>query len=115
MVEANGEKGRFDQVVGHGWFVIGLNADPKAALTSEQLEQLAMLEGRTAKIGAPGTACDAVDVEGTYARWLDGIDATYVLLRPDFYVAATTNSAGSLQQRFDEVMEKLHVTDRELA
>jgi 3-(3-hydroxy-phenyl)propionate hydroxylase len=115
VVETNGEKGRFDQVVGHGWFVIGLNADPKAALTSEQLEQLAMIEGRAAKIGAPGTACDAVDVEGTYARWLDGIDAKYVLLRPDFYVAATANSAEALQQRFDEVMDKLHVAERELA
>ena len=43
----------------------------------------------------PGTACDAVDAEGTYARWLTGIGASYVLLRPDFYVAATASSATS--------------------
>jgi 3-(3-hydroxy-phenyl)propionate hydroxylase len=115
VVEASGKRDRFDQAVGHGWFVIGLDADPAAALNHGQLEQLAMLEGRTAKIGAPGTSCDAVDVDGTYTRWLAGIDAKYVVLRPDFYVAATANSAESLRQRFDEVMSKLHLQVREIA
>jgi hypothetical protein len=30
---------------------------------------------------------DVVDVEGTPTRWLDGIGADFVILRPDFYVA----------------------------
>jgi len=115
VVEANGRKGRFDQVIGQGWFVIGLDADPSAALSAGQLEQLALLDGRTAKIGMAGTSCDAVDVDGTYARWLNGIDATYVVLRPDFYVAATANSAESLQQHFDELLSKLHVQVQEIA
>lgn len=115
VVEANGKRDRFDQVVGQGWIVIGLDADPAAALTEEQREQLAQLEGFTVRIGAPGTACDAVDIEGTYARWLGGINARYVLLRPDFYVAATANSAEDLQQRIDEVMRHLHLTSAELA
>ena len=68
-----------------------------------------MLEGLTVKIGAPGTACDAVDVDGTYAKWLGGIDAKYVLLRPDFYVAATANNDYTLQQHFEEVMSQLHL------
>jgi resorcinol 4-hydroxylase (NADPH) len=114
-VEANGNRDRFDQAVGHGWFVIGLDADPADALSPEQLEQLALLEGRTAKIGTPGTSCDAIDVEGTYARWLADIDSRYVILRPDFYVAATANSPEALQQRFDQVMTKLHVPVREIA
>jgi resorcinol 4-hydroxylase (NADPH) len=118
VVEANGTRDRFDQAVGHGWFVIGLDADPALALGSERLEQLALLEGRTATIGkrgTPGTACDAVDIEETYARWLASIDATYVVLRPDFYVAATANSAEPLRQRFDEVMAKLHLRVNEIA
>lgn len=109
VVEANGRRDRFDQAVGTGWVVIGLDIDPADALTAEQREQLAQLEGRTIKIGRPGTACDAVDVEGTYAKWLGGIDAKYVLLRPDFYVAATANDADALQRRFDEVMRRLHL------
>lgn len=115
VVEANGKRDRFDQAVGHGWFVIGLDADPAAALAPEQIEQLALLEGRTALIGTPGTTCDAVDVEGTYARWLASIDARYVVLRPDFYVAATASSPESLRLRFDEVMSKLHLPVRDVA
>lgn len=115
VVEAHGKRDRFDQVVGQGWIVIGLDADPAQALTETQLEQLALLEGFTVKIGAPGTACDAVDIEGAYARWLDRINSRYVLLRPDFYVAATANSPQALQQHFDQVMAQLHLTSAELA
>lgn len=115
VVEANGKRDRFDQAVGQGWVVLGLDADPAAALTDEQSEQLARLEGFTVKLGQPGTACDAVDVEGTYRRWLTSINATYVLLRPDFYVAATASSVHSLQLRFDEVMTQLGLQAEESA
>ncbi|KAA1009767.1 bifunctional 3-(3-hydroxy-phenyl)propionate/3-hydroxycinnamic acid hydroxylase [Paraburkholderia panacisoli] len=109
VVEVNGRRDRLDQAVGHGWMLIGLGADPAAALTEEQREQLDLLDGLTVRIGAPGTACDAVDVEGTYARWLDAIDAKYVLLRPDFYVAATGSSPEKFRQRFARVMSTLHL------
>ncbi|RDK05600.1 bifunctional 3-(3-hydroxy-phenyl)propionate/3-hydroxycinnamic acid hydroxylase [Cupriavidus lacunae] len=113
VVEARGRRDRFDQAVGHGWLVIGMNANPAAALGDEQLEQLARLGGRTVRIGAPGTPCDAVDVEGTYGRWLTDIDAKYVLVRPDFYVAATAKTPQQFRQRFDTVMSQLQL--RELA
>lgn len=109
VVEAHGRRDRFDQAVGRGWVMIGLDVDPAAALTDAQREQLALLNGMTVKVGAPGTACDAVDVEGTYAKWLAAIDAKYVLLRPDFYVAVTANSPEMLRQRFDKVMSRLHL------
>jgi resorcinol 4-hydroxylase (NADPH) len=115
VVEANGKRDRFDQAVGQGWVVIGLDTDPADALSAEQREQLAQLEGFTVKIGRPGIACDAVDVEGTYAKWLAAIDARYVLLRPDFYVAATANNAETLQRRFDEVMQRLQLVAAEPA
>ncbi len=109
VVEANGKRDRFDQAVGFGWMVLGLNADPAAALAPEQHAQLLALGGHAVKIGTKGTACDAVDAEGTYAKWLNGIGATYVLLRPDFYVAATAATPEELRHRFDEVMDRLHV------
>jgi len=110
VVEANGKRDRFDQAVGQGWMVIGLCADPAEALTPGQRTTLAALAGRTVTIGAPGTTCDAIDVEGTYARWLDAIDARYVVLRPDFYVAATAKTPEALRHRFDEVAARLHLT-----
>jgi 3-(3-hydroxy-phenyl)propionate hydroxylase len=109
VVEANGKRDRFDQAVGFGWMVLGLDADPALALTADQQAQLARLGGQAVKIGATGTVCDAVDAEGTYAKWLNGIGASYVLLRPDFYVAATAATPEDLRRRFDEVMDRLHV------
>lgn len=109
VVEAKGKRDRFDQAVGQGWIVIGLDVDPAAALTNVQRDKIKSLDGMTIKIGAPGTSCDAVDVDGTYAKWLHAIDAKYVVLRPDFYVAATANRPEMLQQRFDKVMSLLHL------
>lgn len=109
VVEACGRRDRFDQAIGVGWMVLGLDQDPAEALSTEQRAQLAFLGGRTVKIGAAGTDCDAIDVDGTYLRWLDDIEAGYVLLRPDFYVAATARSAEDLRRSFDEVMARIHV------
>lgn len=109
VVEAGGRRDRFDQAVGYGWMVLGLDRDPARVLAPDQLAQLERLGGRTVRLGAPGSECDAVDVEGTYARWLNGIGAAYVVLRPDFYVAATAPNAQALRRSFDEVMAGLHL------
>ena len=110
MVEANGVRDRFDQAVGTGWMVIGLGVDPDAALTDPQRSALLRLEGRTVNIGSAGTQCDVIDSEATYATWMAAIDAKYLILRPDFYVAATANSENDLRLRFDQVLEKLQLT-----
>ncbi len=109
VVESDGKRARFDQVVGTGWILIGLDQDPAVALNSAQLSQLRALGGRTVRVGTPGSSCDVADVEGRYHRWLSAIDASYVLLRPDFYVAATARTAADIRQRFNEVMASIHV------
>jgi len=109
VVEVNGRRDRFDQSVGSGWMLIGLNRDPAAVLAPDQIAQLALIGGQTVKIGMPGTDCGIVDVDGTYTRWLEDIGASYVLLRPDFYVAATANSAQALRRHFDDVMMRVHL------
>lgn len=111
IVEINGKRDLFDQIVGQGWMIIGLDVDPSKALSKEQRAALELLDGRTITIGKPGSNCDAEDVDGTYARWMASIDATYFILRPDFYVAATANTAQDLSQRYDEVIEKLHLIE----
>jgi 3-(3-hydroxy-phenyl)propionate hydroxylase len=104
VVEANGKRDRFDQAVGQGWVLVGYETDPIAALTEDQRAQLAQIEGFGTQICAPGGACDVIDAEGTYKAWLDDIDAKYVLIRPDFYVALTAKTPAELQSRFDKVM-----------
>ena len=115
VVEYNGQRDLFDQAVGHGWMVIGFNADPSKVLTDQQLESIKRIGGRTINIGSVGTDCDAIDVDGTYADWMVQIDAKYFILRPDFYVAATANSGEEARCRFDEVFEKLHLKTSEVA
>ena len=109
VVEANGQRGRFDQVVGQGWVLLGYETDPSEALTEAQRAQLAQLDGFTVQLCAPGGECDVIDAEGTFKAWLDEIEAKYVLIRPDFYVALTAGSADTLQARFDKVMAELHL------
>ena len=109
VVEVDGKRDRFDQAVGQGWMVIGYNADPAGALSDQQQATLHFLSGQTVKIGEPGSICDAVDIEGTYAKWMADIDACYFIIRPDFYVAATAKTAEDLGLRFDQVMEKLYL------
>ena len=109
VVERDGRKGRFDQVAGQGWVLLGHGVDPLAALTDAQRHQFATLDGTPVRLAAPGKAGDAVDVEGTMGRWLDRIGARYVLIRPDFYVALTADSPDALQSRFARVMQALHL------
>jgi 2-polyprenyl-6-methoxyphenol hydroxylase-like FAD-dependent oxidoreductase len=109
FVEVDGERDRFDQIVGQGWMVVGLDVDPADALSKQQLDTLKYLDGKTIKIGKPGSDCDAIDVDGTYAKWLASIESKYFVLRPDFYVAATANSAEDISQGFEQVLEKLRV------
>ena len=113
VVECNGVRDRFDQAVGIGWMVIGLNVDPTEALNKQQLAALQRLDGKTIRIGSDGNDCDAIDIDGTYVRWMAEIDANYFILRPDFYVAATASTATQLATRFDEVMSKLHLRQHE--
>lgn len=110
VVDANGTRGRFDQVVGQGWVLLGYETDPTAALTAQQRDQFAQLEGLPVALCAAGGAADVVDTEGTFKVWFDEIGAKYVLIRPDFYVALTAGSVEALQTRFDKVMTELHLS-----
>ena len=110
IVEAEGKRDRFDQIVGQGWVLLGLDADPLAALTEPQRRQFAHLDGVSVRLAPAGDAGDVVDVEGTMGVWLDRIGACYVLIRPDFYVALTADSPETLQARFAKVMAALHLS-----
>jgi 3-(3-hydroxy-phenyl)propionate hydroxylase len=107
LVEVNGKRDRFDQAVGQGWVLLGYETDPAAALTETQRKQFEALDGMSVQICAPGGDCEVVDIEGTFKSWLEAIDASYVLIREDFYVAVTAKSPQALQERFAKVMDAL--------
>lgn len=111
IVERDGKRDRFDQVVGQGWVLLGHGCDPLTALTEAQRQQFAALSGIPVHLASSGQAGDAVDVDGTIGAWLDRIGARYVLIRPDFYVALTADTEATLQARFATVTRALHLTE----
>jgi len=109
IVEHHGQTGRFDDVVGRGWSVIGLNHDPRESLDAAQLATLESLGATVVSVGSDADAVDVVDTEGTYTRWLQDAGATYLITRPDFYVYATATDGPQLQARIDELAGLLHL------
>lgn len=109
VVEAGAKRDRFDQVVGQGWVLMGYGSDPLAALTADQRKEFAALGGISVRVARAGDAGDVIDVNGTIGAWLTRISAQYVLIRPDFYVALTADSAEAFQARFATVMKTLHL------
>ncbi|MFC7485662.1 bifunctional 3-(3-hydroxy-phenyl)propionate/3-hydroxycinnamic acid hydroxylase [Knoellia sp. CPCC 206453] len=95
-VEVGGRTSLLDDVVGASWQLIGLDVDPTALATAEQLAWFAELGGTVTSLRDDG---QVRDVDGTYAQWFRAHGCTVVLARPDFYVYA----AG----RLDEVPQML--------
>jgi len=109
IVRKGEQRGRFDDIVGRGWLVIGFGESSRQALKTSQLDALAQLDAQFVTLGAVGSACDVEDVDGTYATWLDSINARYLVIRPDFYVAASAWTADALQHQLDELLEQLYL------
>lgn len=101
-VRRGGRTGRFDDVVGRGFILLGAHGDPGGRLAPDLAAFFASLGGISAHV-APGAAVD--DVHGTYARWFAEHDAGVVLARPDFHVFGVgprIEDAGSLVARLRE-------------
>ncbi|CAB3781516.1 bifunctional 3-(3-hydroxy-phenyl)propionate/3-hydroxycinnamic acid hydroxylase MhpA [Paraburkholderia caffeinilytica] len=75
--------GRFDDLAGSGFVLIGHEHDPSDTLSAGQRQFLSDI-GATV-IGV-GKRCDAEDIDGTYARWFRQLGRNAVLVRPDFYL-----------------------------
>jgi 2-polyprenyl-6-methoxyphenol hydroxylase-like FAD-dependent oxidoreductase len=103
-----GRTGRFDDVVGRGWFVLH-KPGASAHLSSTQLEEFTAIGGQVLSVGPRGTGADVVDVEGAYAAWFADAGADYILIRPDFYVAGSANTEAELQGLFDKVLQHVLV------
>lgn len=81
-VTAGGVSGRFDDVLGYGWAVLGR---PGAfALLPD--ETRAWAEGYGLRFVEIGEAAPVSDDEGTYSSWFDDLDADAVVVRPNFYM-----------------------------
>ncbi|MGR3500932.1 bifunctional 3-(3-hydroxy-phenyl)propionate/3-hydroxycinnamic acid hydroxylase MhpA [Pseudaestuariivita sp.] len=105
-VRFEGREDRFDQAVGQGWMLLGLDAPLGDLLTPDQSEAWERLGGRAFRIGSDAGPADVTALDDTYAEWrADGV--AYVLIRPDFYVAATASTAGEMRGCLDRLLNDL--------
>lgn len=111
MVRMGGKIDRLDALTRKTWQLLGYGADPAAGITSAQREQLTRLGVQTVTIGAPGTRCDAEDVEGFYRKWFEEWQVGAILIRPDRYVAAAAPAA-RFGASLDAILKSLQPVER---
>ncbi|WP_267618504.1 bifunctional 3-(3-hydroxy-phenyl)propionate/3-hydroxycinnamic acid hydroxylase MhpA [Gordonia bronchialis] len=109
IVENGTLRGRFDEVVGRGWTILSHGADPGFTLGDEHRRVWESLGGRCISVGDASSGADVVDVEGTYAHWFGELSARHVVLRPDFYVAATADDVEDLNACIRFIADGLHL------
>ncbi len=92
------EPTRYDDIFGVATLVLS-NTSLASELEAEALQRLARAGISVTTFGtdAPSAGVRSfTDVEGTYARWLTGLDARAVLVRPDFSVYGSAVDAGGV-------------------
>jgi 2-polyprenyl-6-methoxyphenol hydroxylase-like FAD-dependent oxidoreductase len=81
-VTANGVSGRFDDLLGHGWTVLGR----PGAFAALPEGTRAWAEDYGIRLVEVGEGAPVSDDESTYTAWFDELGADAVVVRPDFYV-----------------------------
>jgi len=114
-VEYNGHTGRFDDVIGQGFVVMAIDADPRSVLNQAQLAFLHLIEARLVRVSSayqPGPEV-AADLRGTYERWFWQRDLRAVVTRPDYYVFGAAASLDDLPAVVDSLWRQLGVKSPE--
>ena len=98
VVEANGKRDRFDQAVGFGWIVLGLDADPsrpwrRTAGATGGIGRATVKIGRWKYLRCGGCRRHLCQM----AKWYR---CDRCVVAADFYVAATAATAEELRHRF---------------
>jgi 2-polyprenyl-6-methoxyphenol hydroxylase-like FAD-dependent oxidoreductase len=78
VVEVDGQRGRLDDVIGHGFQLVARGAPKLSAHTADAFDRIG---GQVVTLGG-----SAADVDGQLSGWLTRNGIRAVLVRPDFYV-----------------------------
>jgi 2-polyprenyl-6-methoxyphenol hydroxylase-like FAD-dependent oxidoreductase len=103
LVAHAGRTGLFDDAVGRGWMLLTSVDAAKQTLSDTQLGRFAKAGGRVVTLGKRGSGASVLDLEGTYDKWFKDHKVSHVLVRPDYYIAATASDEAGLRAKFDQV------------
>jgi len=101
-VSRSGEVARFDDRFGAGWRLVTVATDPIAV--DDAATWFGAVGGAVVRIGPDG---DALDADGTYARWFGDHGVTWVLQRPDFQIYGTAQTADEAATLLRELHDQL--------
>ena len=101
LVAYKGATGRFDEAVGRNWYLLTDASAASETLTSEQLAKLEKVGGSVLTVGPRGSNANVIDLDGSYAAWFAKNNRKHLLVRPDYFVAATANSESEIRSAFD--------------
>ena len=113
IVEKDGRSGLFDDVVGGGFSLIGVDDDPAVHLDEENLRFLQTIGAHVVHVSQDAPVRD---VAAGYATWFDRHGISAMLSRPDFYqYAATDAPARDLNAIVDSLRQKLGGATKRIA
>ena len=107
LVAYKGRTGRFDEAVGREWYLLTNVDAADQKLDASQLAKLAKVGGSVLTVGPRGSAADVIDLEGSYKNWFDQNGRNHLLVRPDYFVAATAADESELRNSFAVATENL--------
>lgn len=107
MVAYKGRTGRFDEVVGRDWTLL-TDIDASAQrLDDTQLAKLGAVGGKVLTVGPRNSGAEVIDLEGSYKNWFDSTGRKHLVVRPDYFVAATAANQDDLRSAFDVATKNL--------
>jgi 2-polyprenyl-6-methoxyphenol hydroxylase-like FAD-dependent oxidoreductase len=106
-VKVRGEVSRFDDLLGGGWRILTLDDPVDALLTEAQQGFAERIGARRVTLQREGDG--AVDVDGAYRRHMEELHAKALIVRPDFYVFAATDSLAEVPALLDDLRRQLAV------
>ncbi len=109
----HGREGRWDDLMGLGFALISIDADPRHALRDDQIEALDRLGAKIVRV-RPIRGLDpeaAVDLDAKYLPFMldNGIRA--MIIRPDFYVFGGVRKREDLPGLVDSLLSSLQAHD----
>lgn len=93
VLDRQGHQHLLDDLVGSGFVVLGVDVDPRTAMTDRQVEDWTRLGARFRTVRRSFATTDGpddvIDVTGVLVDWLGRYRAKVAVVRPDRFVAAT--------------------------
>jgi hypothetical protein len=99
------QEGRFDDIAGHGFMIVGRNGDPAAALSPRDREYWSSLGGRIVLLGNGDG--EIVDLDGQYTGLMNAYGCDVILKRPDYTIFGACRTARELPALLADLREQL--------